>query len=71
MAAPAVTVTAGSVYWLVVLAPSGHGTIQFWDSANGGPAIVSAQTTLTSLPATWQSGEQYPGSPPSAYGASG
>jgi hypothetical protein len=71
VAAPAVTVTAGGVYWLVVLAPSGHGTIQFWDSTNGGPAIVSAQTTLTSLPTTWQSGARYTGSPPSAYGASG
>jgi hypothetical protein len=71
IAVPAVAMKAGSVYWLVVLAPSGQGTIQFWDSGNGGPAIVSAQTTLTSLPTTWKSGERYPGSPPSAYGGSG
>ena len=71
VAVPAVAVTAGSVYWLVVLAPSGHGTIQFWDTSGGGSAIVSAQTTLTSMPTTWQNGARYPGSPISAYGASG
>lgn len=68
---PGTPVTAGSTYWLVILAPQGGGTIRFWDKTNGGAAIVSYQTTLTSLPATWQSGERYPGSPPSAYGASG
>ncbi len=71
VAVPTVNVTAGSRYWLVLLAPSGGGTFQFWEQANGGVAIVSAQTTLTSLPSTWQSGERYQGSPPTAYGASG
>jgi hypothetical protein len=71
VAVPSVTLVAGSSYWLVVLGPSGGGTIQFWEKANGGAAIVSYQTTLTSLPTTWQSGERYPGSPPSVYGASG
>ncbi len=71
VAVPAVGVTAGSAYWLVVLAPNGGGTIQFWETANGGAAIVSAQTTLTGMPSGWQSGERYSGSPISAYGAPG
>ena len=71
VAVPPVTLAAGRSYWLVILAPQGKGTIQFRDSGTGGAAIVSYQTTLTSLPATWQSGERYPGSPPTAYGASG
>jgi hypothetical protein len=71
VAVPAISVTAGSQYWLVVLAPSGGGTIQFRDTENGGAAIVSAQTTLTGMPGAWQSGERYPGSPISAYGSGG
>jgi hypothetical protein len=71
VAVPPITLVGGSRYWLVVLAPQGGGTVQFWDKANGGAAIVSYQTTLTSLPTSWQSGERYAGSPPSAYGSAG
>jgi hypothetical protein len=68
---PPITLVAGGSYWLVVLAPQSGGTVQFWDKGSGGAAIVSYQTTLTSLPTNWQSGERYAGSPPSAYGSAG
>ncbi len=68
---PPLTLVGGRSYWLVVLAPQGGGTVQYWDTGSGGPAIVSNQTTLTSLPPSWQSGQRYPGSPPTAYGAAG
>jgi hypothetical protein len=71
VAVPPITLVAGRSYWLVVLAPQGGGTVQFWDKAIGGAAIVSNQTTLTSLPTSWQSGQRYPGSPPTAYGTAG
>ena len=49
---PATTITAGTKYWIAVLGPAGGGTIQFRDGASGGKAQTSAQTNLTTLPAT-------------------
>jgi hypothetical protein len=64
-----VAVTSGTQYWIAVLAPSGSGSIWFRDAATGGKAQLSAQSTLSLLPATWTSGPTYNNSPMSAYGA--
>lgn len=62
-----VTVTSGTSYWIAVLGPTGTGTVQFRDKAVGGKAQTSAQTNLTTLPATWTAGATYANSPFSAY----
>ena len=49
-----VSLTSGKQYWLVVLAPSGAGTVKFRDKS-GGTSKRSSLTTLTSLPTTWTS----------------
>jgi hypothetical protein len=66
----AVTVTSGAKYWIAVLAPTGSGVVWFRDVASGGKAQVSAQTTLSALPATWSPGANYTNAPMSVYGAS-
>ncbi len=65
---PAATVTAGTTYWLAILAPSGAGTVRFRDKSMGGACEVSSQTTLKSLPSAWSSGPAYRNAPMSAYG---
>lgn len=60
-------VTAGGAYWIAILGPVGAGTVQFRDVATGTTAYVSAQTNLTTLPATWTVGSMYANSPLSAY----
>jgi hypothetical protein len=67
---PATSITAGTSYWIAVLAPTGStGTIQFRDvtQGTGRKSETSLQTTLTSLPATWSVGPSYTNSPMSAY----
>jgi hypothetical protein len=64
---PAISLISGQKYWIAVLGPSGSGTPKFRDVASGGKAQVSAQSNLTSLPATWSSGATYLNSPLSAY----
>jgi hypothetical protein len=68
---PAVSVTAGTRYWLAVLAPVGAGTLKFRDVGSGGPTQNSSQTTLTTLPATWSPGPLWANSPASLYAAPG
>jgi hypothetical protein len=59
-------VTAGASYWIAILGTAG--TIEFRDIAGGGPGSESsAQTTLTSLPATWTSGPAWSTTSASAY----
>jgi hypothetical protein len=65
---PPASVTSGSKYWIAVLGPAGMGTAEFLDAVTGSASIVSVQTNLSSLPATWTSGFQYNNSPLSAYG---
>ena len=67
---PSSSVTAGTGYWLAFLAPSGAGTVRFRDRCCGKGTTkteVSAQTTLSGLPATWTSGKTYTDGPISAY----
>jgi hypothetical protein len=66
---PAASVTSGAKYWLALLGPASSGTVQFRDVATGGRAQVSAQTNLTTLPASWSAGSTYANSPLSAYAA--
>jgi hypothetical protein len=67
---PAAAVSAGATYWIAVLAPSG--TVRFRDRACGcaNPSETSAQSTLTTLPATWTTGALYQDAPLSAYATS-
>jgi phosphatidate phosphatase APP1 len=66
---PSTGVTNGTVYWIAVLGPSGGGTAQFRDTAVGGKSETSAQSNLTTLPATWTTGSAYTNAPMSAYGS--
>ena len=68
---PGVAVTAGTVYWIALLGPSGSGTLRFRDSEpSGGRSETSRTTNLTTLPATWSTGAVWTGSPAAAYGSS-
>ncbi|SER95963.1 FG-GAP repeat-containing protein [Pedococcus cremeus] len=68
---PAAPVTAGTDYWLAVLAPRKAGTLTFRDlpGGTGGPAQTSAHTSLTSLPTTWKTGTRFANSPASLLAA--
>jgi hypothetical protein len=68
-AIPPTDITGGAVYWIAVLAPPGAGTLQFRDAPSGGRAQSSAQTNLSSLPASWSTGSTYASAPLSAYAA--
>ena len=66
---PSVSVTAGTKYWIAILNPAG-GTIQFRVKGNaqsGTNSQSSAQSNLTSLPATWSPGSVWPTSMASSY----
>src|SRR5205085_3153293 len=60
-------VTAGSAYWIALLAPTG--TLGFRDRCCGGgsAAETSAQKPLSSLPSSWSTGSTYKDGPVSAY----
>jgi hypothetical protein len=62
-----VGITAGTQYWIAVLSPNGAGTLQFRDVNSGGRSVGSAQTNLTTLPATWTAGQLFANAPMSAY----
>jgi hypothetical protein len=63
-----VAVTAGSVYWLAALPR--EGSLALRDLADGGaPAQESQSSSLSSLPASWVSGESFKNSPASFYAA--
>jgi hypothetical protein len=64
---PGANITAGTKYWIAILAPTGSGAVKFRDVLSGSPSQTSAQTNLTSLPATWTPGTNYATSPMSAY----
>jgi hypothetical protein len=63
---PGVSVVSGTSYHLAVLGTGG--TIQYRDTGSGVHSETSYQRALTSLPATWSSGQSWPSSPLSAYG---
>jgi hypothetical protein len=64
---PSTSLTTATVYWIAVLGPSGTGQVQFRDRATGGRNQTSAQSDLTSLPATWTRGTVYFNAPMSAF----
>ncbi|MGH2410875.1 MAG: RHS repeat-associated core domain-containing protein, partial [Chloroflexota bacterium] len=64
---PATALTAGTQYWIAVLAPSGDGLVAFRDGASGGKDEVSAVGGLSSLPTTWSGGTVFSNGPLSAY----
>jgi plastocyanin len=64
---PATGITAGTKYWIAVLAPTGAGPIQFRDKSSGGTSQTSSQSNLSSLPATWSPGQTWASSSMSAY----
>src|SRR5262249_21520662 len=63
-----VAVTAGTAYWIALLAPSG--TLRFRDHPGGSPSVSSTQSNLTALPATWSGTATFSDGPVSAYGSS-
>ena len=65
---PAVSVTSGTSYWIAVLGTT-SGVIHFRDRKAGCTTEASAQTNLTSLPATWSAGPKYTDCPISGYGS--
>ncbi len=65
---PATTLAGGQRYWLAVLGPSG-GKLSFRDAASGGSAETSAKHNLTTLPATWATGNTSSSGSLSAYGS--
>ena len=65
---PAANVTGGTVYWIAVLGPAGAGEFVYRDNGSSGSrSEESAQTNLTTLPASWTTGSVWPSSPVSAY----
>ena len=65
---PAASIVSGTRYWIAILG-TGAGTVMFRDRSGGTcSSEVSAQTNLTSLPATWSSGAHFTDCPVSAYG---
>src|SRR4051812_30656848 len=65
-----IPVTAGTAYWIAVLAPSG--TLKFRDRCcgSGSITVVSSQTTLSTLAGTWSGTTTYNDGPLSAYASS-
>ena len=68
----AANVTAGSNYWIALLAPSGGGLVYYRDKCcgSGSAAETSSQKTLASLPTSWSAGTRYNDGPLSAYASS-
>jgi hypothetical protein len=69
---PRVSVQAGEVYWIALLAPNGAGRPMVYDRAHSDGGTVSLQDTTPDageLPATWTKGTPYPFGPISAYAA--
>ena len=69
IAMPAANVVKGTHYWIAILS-SGSGTIEFRDTNRGNcSSKTSAQTTLSSLPASWTTGASWATCKASAYGS--
>src|ERR1700688_4657998 len=66
---PAAQVTLGKRYWIALLGVNGQ--IAFRDRSGDCNSETSQQTTLTSLPATWRTGSQWPTCVLSMFGSGG
>ena len=64
---PPVPVLASTRYWIGVLAPLGSGTVYLRQAPIGAASLVTTQTTLAALPASWAAGAVAAHSPLSAY----
>jgi hypothetical protein len=65
-----VNIISGTPYWIAILGTQ-SGTFAYRDSANSSCGDEgSAQTNLTSLPATWTTGKTFGNCPLSGYGSS-
>ena len=70
VAVPAAAIAAGTTYWLAILSPSGTGRLAFRDHCCSGTASETSKSgSLSSLPATWQTGTVYADGPASLYGS--
>jgi hypothetical protein len=68
LVAPSATIVSGNRYWIAILG-TGSGTLRFRDRPGGAcSSESSAQTNLTTLPATWSTGTHFSDCPISAYG---
>ena len=68
LVAPSATIVSGTRYWIAILG-TGSGTLRFRDRPGGTCSCeTSAQTNLTTLPASWSSGTHFSDCPVSAYG---
>jgi hypothetical protein len=69
IAMPAANVAKGTRYWIAILS-SGSGTVEFRDTNKGNcSSETSAQTKLSSLPASWTTGARWATCKVSAYGS--
>ena len=69
IAMPAANVVKGTRYWIAILS-SGSGTVEFRDTNKGNcSSETSAQTNLSSLPASWTTGARWATCKVSAYGS--
>src|SRR5262245_24700 len=64
---PDTAITAGTQYWIAVLAPAGTGTVRYRDRASGGGSQSNQTANLAALPATWSPGSNWPTGSMSAY----
>jgi hypothetical protein len=68
---PQLALTPGSRYWVAILTPAGGGTLRFRDRCCHGAgtsfSVLSHETNLTVLPATWSPGRQFKDGPLSAF----
>lgn len=67
VAVPPVTVNAGTVYWITILGAGGN--LSFRDTGVNCVSQSSAQSNLTTLPATWSVGARWFSCTLSAYGS--
>lgn len=66
---PSTSIAGGTVYWLTLLGASGSGQLAFRDACcgSGTASETSAQSNLSTLPATWSTGARYADGPVSVY----
>jgi hypothetical protein len=54
-------VTAGTTYWIAIVAPTGTFTFPYATNVTGRSTEHSVESTLTALPASWTTGATFPG----------
>ena len=59
---PPAAVSGGATYWIAMVSPVGHGGFNFPYGTMSGPVTEHSQeSNLAALPATWTSGDTFPG----------